>query len=380
MATCPHMTNTITLTADERGSTDWMKRRAAAFLADTELPGDRLARIAAAHRSIDATGTYELTEEERSYGCRIAWRDFEGCIRAGSWRSLVVLDMSAAELTVDAVYRACASHLRYGTNNGKIRPALTLFPPDRPGRPGPRIWNDQLVRYAGSRQPDDTVNGDPAMVRLTTAIRNLGWTGEVNEFAVLPLVVEIPASKPVWRHLPSGDVLEVHIRHPKYNWLSGLGLRWHATPAISKMRLSIGGVDFPCCFNGWYALTEPLENLAGAQRYNKLPVIARELGFDMSDPLWRDEAELVLLRAILYSYRADGVTIEDHHSVDNYHHHYLAKRRNEGRPARGNRDKLLMPASTVTMHLRTEVFDPPTVEPETGVEFYYPPDPWLVEP
>jgi nitric-oxide synthase len=376
MTICPHA-KAAALTADERGSADWTKMRATAFLSDSALPGDRSARIAAAHRSIDTTGTYELTEEERSYGCRIAWRDFEGCIRAGSWRSLVILDMSATELNADSVHHACAAHLRYGTNNGKIRSTLTLLPPDRPGKPGPRIWNDQLVRYAGAVQSDGTVIGDPAMVELTNAIRSLGWTGEVNEFTVLPLVVEISGSEPVWRHVPSVDVQEVRIRHPQRDWLARLALRWHATPAISKMRLSIGGIDFGCAFNGWYTLTEPLENLASIHRYNKLPVIARELGLDMSDPLWQDEAELVLLRAILYSYRADGVTIEDHHSVDNYHHNYLAKRRNDGKPARGNRDKLLMPASAVTMHLRTEVFDPPAAEPETGVEFYYPPDPWL---
>lgn len=36
-----------------------------------------------------------------------------------------------------------------------------------PGRGDFRIWNSQLIRYAGYRQPDGSVLGDPANVDIT---------------------------------------------------------------------------------------------------------------------------------------------------------------------------------------------------------------------
>ena len=51
-------------------------------------------------------------------------------------------------------------------------------------------------------------------------------------------------------------------------------------PAISNMPLSIGGVTYPAApFNGWYLGTEiGARNLADAQRYDLLPVVARRDG------------------------------------------------------------------------------------------------------
>ena len=45
-------------------------------------------------------------------------------------------------------------HLREATNDGRIRPVITVFAPDAPGRPGPRILSSQLVRYAGYTAAD----------------------------------------------------------------------------------------------------------------------------------------------------------------------------------------------------------------------------------
>lgn len=47
------------------------------------------------------------------------------------------------------------------------RSAITIFPPRAPGRGDFRIWNPQLIRYAGYRQPDGSVRGDPANVDIT---------------------------------------------------------------------------------------------------------------------------------------------------------------------------------------------------------------------
>lgn len=45
--------------------------------------------------------------------------------------------------------------------------AITVFPQRVPGRGDFRIWNSQLVRYAGYRQQDGSVRGDPANVEIT---------------------------------------------------------------------------------------------------------------------------------------------------------------------------------------------------------------------
>ncbi len=84
-------------------------------------------------------------------------------------------------------------HLGEATNSGRVRPTLTVFAADRPERPGPWIWNEQLIRYAGYRQPDGTVVGDPRYADFTDRVRDLGWPGGPGPpFDVLPLVVQSP--------------------------------------------------------------------------------------------------------------------------------------------------------------------------------------------
>ena len=69
------------------------------------------------------------------------------------------------------------AHLREATNGGRIRPMITVFAPDAPDRPGPRILNSQLVRYAGYETADGAVIGDPANADVTRLARDLGWPG-----------------------------------------------------------------------------------------------------------------------------------------------------------------------------------------------------------
>lgn len=47
------------------------------------------------------------------------------------------------------------------------RSAITIFPQRTDSKHDFRIWNAQLIRYAGYKQPDGTVLGDPANVELT---------------------------------------------------------------------------------------------------------------------------------------------------------------------------------------------------------------------
>lgn len=47
------------------------------------------------------------------------------------------------------------------------RSCITVFAPRVAGREDFRLWNPQLINYAGYLQPDGSVIGDPARVALT---------------------------------------------------------------------------------------------------------------------------------------------------------------------------------------------------------------------
>ena len=137
---------------------------------------------------------------------------------------------------------------------------------------------------------------------MTSALLELGWPGGPGtRFDVLPLVVAgATASRRCCSTLPDDAVLEVPLSHPGYAWFADLGLRWHAVPAISNMCLEIGGICYPAApFNGWYMGTEiGARNLADADRYDLLPVVAARLGLDTASDrsLWRDRALVELNR------------------------------------------------------------------------------------
>ena len=120
--------------------------------------------------------------------------------------------MSAA----DQIAAECMTHLREATNGGRIRPMITVFAPDAPGRPGPRILNSQLIGYAG-HQSGRAVIGDPAHLEITRLARDLGWRAgdPPGRFDLLPLIIESPGLPPAWFELPRDAVLEVPLRHPE---------------------------------------------------------------------------------------------------------------------------------------------------------------------
>lgn len=47
------------------------------------------------------------------------------------------------------------------------RSAITIFPQRTDGKHDFRVWNSQLIRYAGYKQPDGQILGDPANVEFT---------------------------------------------------------------------------------------------------------------------------------------------------------------------------------------------------------------------
>ncbi len=287
----------------------------------TEYPqaGPLRSRLAQVRAEVAVHGTYRHTSLELAFGARVAWRNAARCIGRLYWRRLRVRDLrhvtDAAMVAVE-----CTEHLRLATRGGRIRPLISIFAPDAPSRPGPRIYNEQLIRYAGYRERHGGVRGDPRYVDFTSALIQRGWQPPElrGHFDVLPLIVETAQDGPRITEVPRDAVLEVPLRHPELAWFDELDLRWHAVPAISHMRLRIGGVDYPAApFNGWYMGTEiGARNLADVDRYDLLPTVAERLGLDLSTPrsLWRDRALVEVNRAVLHSFDTDGVILADHHT------------------------------------------------------------------
>lgn len=279
--------------------------------------GEPEARLDQIRIQIDAIGTYAHTRQELVYGARMAWRNASRCIGRVYWNSLVVRDHRGTT-GATAIAEQLFEHLRLATGQGqqrgRLRPVISIFPQAVPGRPRTALWNEQLIRYAGYR--DGT--GDPQYLEFTEAVTALGWRGKGSSFDILPLVLQDPGDEPRLFDLPEHAVLEVPLTHPDHPWFAELGLRWHAVPAISNMRLTIGGVNYPLApFSGWYMGTEiGARNLADADRYNQLPIVAARLGLDTSHEatLWRDRALVELNRAVLHSFAQAGVRITDHHT------------------------------------------------------------------
>src|SRR3954454_2481769 len=131
-----------------------------------ENPGQGRAarRIKEVREEIRRTGTYRHTAAELIWGARAAWRNSSRCIGRLYWRSLHVRDRRGIG-TAAGVAAESVRHLVEATGNGKIRATITVFAPDGPDGPGPRIWNDQLVRYAGYPvSGGDEVLGDPGNI------------------------------------------------------------------------------------------------------------------------------------------------------------------------------------------------------------------------
>ncbi|MEU7293752.1 nitric oxide synthase oxygenase [Streptomyces exfoliatus] len=331
--------------------------------------GDVDSRVRQVLAEIDRTGTYEHSPAELAFGARVAWRNAARCIGRLYWRSLVVRDLRHLATAAD-IAAECFEHLRLAGNGGRIRPVISVFAPDRPGRPAPRIVNDQLVRYAGHRGDDGGPCGDPRSASLTEQARDLGWKREEEPFQVLPLMVrERPGERPAWYELPDGSVHEVPLSHPDHAWFAELGLRWYAVPAISDMTLEIGGVRYPAApFNGWYMGTEiGARNLADADRYDLLPVVADRLGLDRSTErtLWRDRALVELNLAVLHSFQEAGVTMADHHTESQRFLRHIAQESRHGRATPADWSWIVPPVSGAATPVFHRYYDPvdPSLRP-----------------
>ncbi len=291
-----------------------------------------------------------LTSEGLLEMARLAWRHEARCIGRLFWNRLRLFDARGARGAAE-VFEACVAHLHYANGQGKIRAAITVFEEAEGDEVGVRIWNHQLIRYAGYRGADGKVLGDPSQVRFTERVRELGWSPprERSAFDVLPLAIAWRGEAPRLFTLPGEAVLEVPLRHPEFEWFGELGLKWHAVPAVSDMALVGGGRRFTAApFNGYYMGTEiASRNLGDEGRYNLLPLMAERMGLDrsMRSMLWKDRALVELNTAVLYSFAEAGVTMVDHHTASAQFMQHVAQEEACGREVPGDWSWLVPPLS-----------------------------------
>ena len=307
-------------------------------------------------------GTWVADVEELEHGARVAWRNHAKCIGRLFWTSLEVRDRRDVD-DPDEVHAALLEHLDEATNGGKIRPIITIFAPADAEGPRVRIWNRQLLGYAGYRQEDGTVIGDPANADFTDQVRALGWNGAGGMFDLLPLVIQRRGEAPRLYPAPVAHALEVSLRHPEFEWFAELGLKWYAVPVIADMLLRVGGVDYPAApFNGWYMGTEVGRDLADESRYNQLRVIAERTyeGQSPWSPLWKDWALLELNAAVLHSFAEAKVRLVDHHQASLEFMEFAAREGKLGRAVSADWSWIVPPVSgsaSPVFHQRWQTLD-----------------------
>ncbi|MEK4630218.1 MAG: nitric oxide synthase oxygenase [Solibacillus sp.] len=287
---------------------------------------------------------FELTTEELVFGTRVAWRNSNKCIGRLFWNSLHVFDRRHLQ-SEQEIFEALLEHIDFATNQGKIRPTISIFEQNRV-----RIWNHQLIRYAGY-ETNEGIVGDSDSIAFTKACEALGWKGARTNFDVLPLVIQIDHNEPKLFEVPKKHVLEVDIEHPTSDF-SSLQMKWYAVPIISSMQVTIGGIEFQAApFNGWYMGTEiGARNLADEDRYNCLPKVAEIFKLDTATntTLWKDRALVELNVAVLHSYKKKGVSIVDHHTAVQQFQLFQKQESMANRPVTGNWVWLIPPLSPAT--------------------------------
>ncbi len=338
------------------------------FAQENPGSGDPERRLREVRSSIAAYGTYEHTPQELVYGARMAWRNAARCIGRLYWNNLTVRDLRHLRHP-DDIAQQSVEHLRLATNSGRIRPVISIFAPDLPGRPAPRLLGEQLVRYAD----------DPRSAPRAALARALGWRGGREDFDVLPLLVQTaPERSPEFYELPDDAVLQVSLTHPRHPGFAELGLRWYAVPAVSDMTLEIGGISYPAApFNGWYMGTEiGSRNLGDTDRYNMLPTVAKLFDLDTSNDrtLWRDRALVELNLAVLHSFEAAGVTMADHHTESARFLTHIDRERRHGRSVPADWSWIVPPLSGSATAVFHRYYDLP--DDHRRPAFLHRPTPW----
>lgn len=126
-------------------------------------------RWAQVSENINSKGFYDLTLDELIFGARTAWRNAARCSGRSQWESLKIRDCRQVTDPQQMFQEICLQ-IKESTNEGKIIPMISVFPQRKPGGKDPcRIWNAQLISYAGYANPNDPKNiiGDRGNVTFT---------------------------------------------------------------------------------------------------------------------------------------------------------------------------------------------------------------------
>ena len=313
----------------------------------TELnyPESQIAvRLEQIQAEIEATGRYRHTTEELTYGAKMAWRNANRCIGRLHWHTLSVID--ARDVQDEQTFiQSIEHHIDVATNNGKLKPFITIYSDTTP----PKIFNNQLIRYAGY---DDI--GDPAEQYVTQLAERLGWRGAHTAFDILPLIYQLPGQPIKYHTYPEGLIKEVEITHRQFPKLRDLNLKWYAVPIISNMDLKIGGITYPTApFNGWYMVNEiAVRNFTDAYRYNLLEKVAEAFEFDtLKNNSFNKDRALVELNAAVYdSFVDQGVSIVDHHTASKQFGVFERNEQKHGRAVTGKWSWLVPSMSPSLVH------------------------------
>merc|ERR1719348_219613 len=271
-------------------------------------------RIAEVIAQMKANGKYRQTSDELVWGAKTAWRNAARCSGRIVWKTLRVFDCRHVT-TAQEMFDNIIVHFDYSFNGGNIRPAITVFREREEGKVDLRVWNYQVLSYAGYRQEDGSVIGDPINVEFTEFCQKLGWKGNEEMFDFLPLVLSGDDGRPVLFELPERLHHSVKINHPTIPAISNMDLEWIAIPGVSNMMLEAGGIQYTASpFTGWFLSTEvATRDLLDVQRYNLMESLGQALNLDMSSnaTMWKDQVALELNKAVLDSYTKAGVTMVD---------------------------------------------------------------------
>ncbi|KAK2598199.1 hypothetical protein QQS21_005676 [Conoideocrella luteorostrata] len=271
-------------------------------------------------------GNWTQTIEELEHGMRLSWKHARKCIMRSEYSSLRLYDLRHVKSSAE-MGRVLLDKLTEAFNGGDIHPSVFVFPAREPNKPGPMIWNTQLLAFAGYTQPDGSVLGDPGNVSITESIISLGWQPPAirTRWDLLPLVTMADGDEPYITQIPPNSFPLVSIRHPNYPLgFDKLGLRWVPAPALSRLGFDIGGVQYTATpFIGWFMDAEiGVRNLADSFRYDSLPAVSSALQLlepgQSFDDLPQEERLLVLSRsqaelnyAVHWSFQQAGVRMSD---------------------------------------------------------------------
>ena len=321
--------------------------------------------------SIKSKGTYELLDFELNYGTKVAWRNSNKCIGRLFWRSMNVLDCRSLNSPED-IFQALFKHIHAATNGGNIKSTISVFNPHY----GIRIWNPQLLCFAGYSTEDGTIVGDSKQLGFTKECIKLGWKPKMGRFDILPLVIQIGDNQPIFREIPEEIITIVPIEHPTIDSFKELDLCWYSTPIISNMTLEVGGIEFHAApFNGWYMGTEiGARNLADESRYNMLTDVANLMKLNLKDKnsLWKDRALVELNAAVLHSFKKHNVKIIDHHTASKQYMQFMRKEKSQNREVTGDWAWIVPPISGSTM----EVFHTEMKNEIKSPNYFYQDEPW----